>query len=356
MIRDFGCIPKSAFTSENFERYRKESEREIREIERGEFLEKQAHKMRQITVAAVTIPKSIHGELLIRLHSEIQELSEKDFQESARMAYVDMFTGPFRLQETPGAKRFFSTYRANRHLELAEIVKIISDAGCDMEALSIADTEEFGILRLIVDNYEKAYNALKENNVVAAVPSSVPEQKSAEQTHHTVINNTTTIDINPVISEKPVVTPKNELTKNTIETTSKKVAEKPVVKQVAKKEVSKPVSKPKKVTSTKATTSTTTTAKVTKTPAKPKVVQYWVQVTSLKSKKSAENAREVLDENKITADIFTYKDKKDQLFYRVRVGPYTTKSEAEYWQSRVALIEKFSGAKTYITDSSAKKQ
>lgn len=189
------------------------------------------------------------------------------------------------------------------------------------------------------------------NNVVATVPSSVPEQKTAEQTHHTVINNTTTIDINPVISEKPVVTPKNELTKNTIETTSKKVAEKPVVKQVAKKEVSKPVSKPKKVTSTKATTSTTTTAKVTKTPAKPKVVQYWVQVTSLKSKKSAENAREVLDENKITADIFTYKDKKDQLFYRVRVGPYTTKSEAEYWQSKIAKIDTFASSSSYITST-----
>ena len=189
------------------------------------------------------------------------------------------------------------------------------------------------------------------NNVVAAVPSSVPEQETAEQTHHTVINNTTTIDINPVISEKPVVIPKNELTKNTIETTSKKVAEKSVAKQVAKKEVSKPVSKPKKVTSTKATTSTTATAKVTKTPAKPKVVQYWVQVTSLKSKKSAENAREVLDENKITADIFTYKDKKDQLFYRVRVGPYTTKSEAEYWQSKIAKIDTFASSSSYITST-----
>lgn len=189
------------------------------------------------------------------------------------------------------------------------------------------------------------------NNVVAAVPSSVPEQEAAEQTHHTVINNTTTIDINPVISEKPVVTPKNELTKNTIETTSKKVAEKPIVKQVAKKEVSKPVSKPKKVTSTKATTSTAATAKVTKTPAKTKVVQYWVQVTSLKSKKSAENAREVLDENKITADIFTYKDKKDQLFYRVRVGPYTTKSEAEYWQSKIAKIDTFASSSSYITST-----
>ena len=185
------------------------------------------------------------------------------------------------------------------------------------------------------------------NNVVATVPSSVPEQETAEQTHHTVINNTTTIDINPVISEKPVVIPKNELTKNTIETTSKKVAEKSVVKKVAKKEVSKP----KKVTSTKATTSTTATAKVTKTPAKPKVVQYWVQVTSLKSKKSAENAREVLDENKITADIFTYKDKKDQLFYRVRVGPYTTKSEAEYWQSKIAKIDTFASSSSYITST-----
>lgn len=189
------------------------------------------------------------------------------------------------------------------------------------------------------------------NNVVAAVPSSVPEQKTAEQTHHTVINNTTTIDINPVISEKPVVTPKNELTKNTIANNSNKVAAKPVVKQVAKKEVSKPVSKQKKVTSTKATTSTTATAKVTKTPAKPKVVQYWVQVTSLKSKKSAENAREVLDENKITADIFTYKDKKDQLFYRVRVGPYTTKSEAEYWQSKIAKIDTFASSSSYITST-----
>lgn len=189
------------------------------------------------------------------------------------------------------------------------------------------------------------------NNVVATVPSSVPEQKTAEQTHHTVINNTTTIDINPVISEKPVVTPKNELTKNAIAKNSNKVVEKPVVKQVAKKEVSKPVSKPKKVTSTKATTSTTATAKVTKTPAKPKVVQYWVQVTSLKSKKSAENAREVLDENKITADIFTYKDKKDQLFYRVRVGPYTTKSEAEYWQSKIAKIDTFASSSSYITST-----
>lgn len=233
--------------------------------------------------------------------------------------------------------------------------EVLSEQTNEVPQQNVINSEEkitrVAELTVYADKATIISNNPNENNVVAAVPSSVPEQKTAEQTHHTVINNTTTIDINPVISEKPVVTPKNELTKNTIETTSKKVAEKPVVKQVAKKEVSKPVSKPKKVTSTKATTSTTTTAKVTKTPAKPKVVQYWVQVTSLKSKKSAENAREVLDENKITADIFTYKDKKDQLFYRVRVGPYTTKSEAEYWQSKIAKIDTFASSSSYITST-----
>lgn len=235
--------------------------------------------------------------------------------------------------------------------------EVLSEQTNEVPQQNVINSEEkitrVAELTVYADKATIISNNPNENNVVAAVPSSVPEQKTAEQTHHTVINNTTTIDINPVISEKPVVTPKNELTKNTIANNSNKVAAKPVVKQVAKKEVSKPVSKQNKVTSAKTTTSktTTATAKVTKTPAKPKVVQYWVQVTSLKSKKSAENAREVLDENKITADIFTYKDKKDQLFYRVRVGPYTTKSEAEYWQSKIAKIDTFASSSSYITST-----
>lgn len=235
--------------------------------------------------------------------------------------------------------------------------EVLSEQNNEVPQQNVINSEEkitrVAELTVYADKATIISNNPNENNVVAAVPSSVPEQKTAEQTHHTVINNTTTIDINPVISEKPVVTPKNELTKNTIANNSNKVVAKPVVKQVAKKEVSKPVSKQNKVTSAKTTTSktTTATAKVTKTPAKPKVVQYWVQVTSLKSKKSAENAREVLDENKITADIFTYKDKKDQLFYRVRVGPYTTKSEAEYWQSKIAKIDTFASSSSYITST-----
>ena len=108
-----------------------------------------------------------------------------------------------------------------------------------------------------------------------------------------------------------------------------------------------------KTSSTKPASKTTTTAS-TKTEAP--VPKYWIQAGSYSSKKNAEEARSVLSAEKIASEIFTFTDANGTLFYRVRIGPYTTKSEAEYWQSRVALIEKFSGTKTYITDSSAKKQ
>ena len=105
-------------------------------------------------------------------------------------------------------------------------------------------------------------------------------------------------------------------------------------------------------TSSVKSASTTTASVKTEAPA-PK---YWIQAGSYSSKKNAEEARNVLSAEKIASEIFTFTDANGNLFYRVRIGPYTTKSEAEYWQSRVALIEKFSGTKTYITDSSAKKQ
>ena len=108
-----------------------------------------------------------------------------------------------------------------------------------------------------------------------------------------------------------------------------------------------------KTSSTKPASKTTTTASTkTEAPA-PK---YWIQAGSYSSKKNAEEARNALSAEKIASEIFTFTDANGTLFYRVRIGPYTTKSEAEYWQSRVALIEKFRGTKTYITDSSAKKQ
>lgn len=119
------------------------------------------------------------------------------------------------------------------------------------------------------------------------------------------------------------------------------------------------VSQAKQKVSVAANTNTTTkkvsgTAN-TNTAAKKvsATTQYWVQVTSLTSRKNADEAREVLGENKIPADVFTYTDSKNRLFYRVRVGPYTTKSEAEYWQTRIAKIEGFKDSQSYVAQTQA---
>ena len=102
----------------------------------------------------------------------------------------------------------------------------------------------------------------------------------------------------------------------------------------------------------KSNSSKTTAAVSTgKVQEEKKVTQYWVQVAAYSNKKGAENARSVLDANKIQSDIFTYKDNKDKLFYRVRVGPYTTKSEAEYWKSRILKISEFAKSESYVTST-----
>ena len=110
-----------------------------------------------------------------------------------------------------------------------------------------------------------------------------------------------------------------------------------VVKQEPKPAVTKTPSPAKKTD--------TAVAKV----VEKKTDQYWVQAAAYSTKKTAENARTVLDDNKIPADIFTYKDAKGKVFYRVRVGPYTTKSEAEYWRTRIVKINEFSSGESYIT-------
>ena len=83
--------------------------------------------------------------------------------------------------------------------------------------------------------------------------------------------------------------------------------------------------------------------------------KYWVQAAAYTAKKSADNARTTLSENKIPAEVFTYTDNKNKIYYRVRVGPYTTKSEAEYWKNKILQIDQFKDSKAYITDSTAAK-
>jgi len=53
-----------------------------------------------------------------------------------------------------------SVFLENRAGRLAEVTKALADAGINIRALSLADTSDFGILRLIVSDFEKARAAL----------------------------------------------------------------------------------------------------------------------------------------------------------------------------------------------------
>jgi hypothetical protein len=55
-----------------------------------------------------------------------------------------------------------SVFLENKTGRLNEVTQILGNAGINMSAFSVADTTEFGILRMIVSEPEKALSILKE--------------------------------------------------------------------------------------------------------------------------------------------------------------------------------------------------
>lgn len=62
-----------------------------------------------------------------------------------------------------------SIFLENKPGHLSSACNILADANINILTLSLADTEQFGILRLIVKDWEKAKKILEENNFVVKV-------------------------------------------------------------------------------------------------------------------------------------------------------------------------------------------
>ena len=73
-----------------------------------------------------------------------------------------------------------SVFLENRAGQLAEITGILAENGIDLRALSIAETADYGILRIIVNNAEKATSILLQNSYILSMTPvlviSVPDQ------------------------------------------------------------------------------------------------------------------------------------------------------------------------------------
>ncbi len=210
-----------------------------------------------------------------------------------------------------------------------------------------------------------------------------PAQKEIRSDNLTVITDnatvysqeTTTIDLNSLkASNTSGVTAQNKFTQDQIASASENAGAKSYTQSAPAENYYAPgakpqASKPAQTTPAKSTKAVAKSSAPAKAPAaKPAATKtenaaklaaaskaspdkFWVQPASYATKKNADEARSILESNKITSEVFTFTDSKGKTFYRVRIGPYVTKSEAEYWQSRVAMIDKFADSKSIIVNT-----
>jgi DedD protein len=86
-------------------------------------------------------------------------------------------------------------------------------------------------------------------------------------------------------------------------------------------------------------TSKTATASLGKTAAKT-ITDYWIQTGAYSSMVRAEDVKERLSSSGLTS-IIENREVDGKILYRVRLGPYTSENEANYWLSLVKSIDNF---------------
>ena len=73
-----------------------------------------------------------------------------------------------------------SVFLENRAGQFAEITGILAENGVDLRAISIAETADYGVLRMIVDNAEKATSILMQHGYLLTMTPvlvvAVPDQ------------------------------------------------------------------------------------------------------------------------------------------------------------------------------------
>ena len=94
------------------------------------------------------------------------------------------------------AIRQLSIFIENKKGKLSDAVKTISEAGINMRAMSIGDSDDFGILRLIVSDTAKAYSLLSEDNIVKVTDVIAVKMNDKEGALYTVLRVLEKADIN----------------------------------------------------------------------------------------------------------------------------------------------------------------
>jgi hypothetical protein len=89
-----------------------------------------------------------------------------------------------------------SLFLENKPNQLTEPCRLLAEAGIDIRTLTLADTEQFGILRLIVSDSQKAAHLLEDAgyvvNVTEVVAVEVPDRPGGLAKLLAVFDNTDT--------------------------------------------------------------------------------------------------------------------------------------------------------------------
>ena len=84
-------------------------------------------------------------------------------------------------------------------------------------------------------------------------------------------------------------------------------------------------------------------------PVPPRALEdYWVQTGSFSAQTRAEGVRETLASKGITS-IIENRDVDGKTYFRVRVGPYTSQNEANYWLALIKSINGFEDSQVWKT-------
>jgi DedD protein len=77
---------------------------------------------------------------------------------------------------------------------------------------------------------------------------------------------------------------------------------------------------------------------------------YWVQTGSFSTQNKAEGVKEILASKGITS-IVENRNVDGKIFYRVRLGPYTSPREADYWLALIKTINGFEDSQVWKSQS-----
>ena len=181
---------------------------------------------------------------------------------------------------------------------------------------------------------------------VPVQPGRTPIESTNNNPVQPIINNTQEtniiIDTN---SENPVLIDRNDGNNLEIQIPRPTTAAVPDVPDVPAVVTVRPQTTPAPATSTTrpapAAVQQTTTSRPASTPAVARtIIDYWIQTGAFSAKVRAEDAKDLLN-SKGLASIIDNREIDGRMWYRVRLGPYTTENEANYWLTLVKEIEGF---------------